>query len=232
MIYFHSTALESIAPVMIEDIRVGPIIQTPVARDRPINAGQTFIRAHEVTRSVGITFAIMEQHPDIRQRYIEAITDWALTDAPAAMQLPNHANKLLDVICTGLPEPSTRQWWESRLNLNFTAYDPFFYDAVEKSVSCGTSFTVKGNAPPKMRIERTLSSSASNAQYSDGTNTMKFSTIPAGNLVIDLNKQTAAVGSTSIMQYYSFDSSFIIPAVGSQTITGSGTVKWRERWQA
>ena len=232
MIYFHNTALESIAPVMIEDIRVGPIIQTPVARDRPINAGQTFIRAHEVTRSVGITFAIMEQNPDIRQRYIEAITDWALTDAPAAMQLPNHANKLLDVICTGLPEPSTRQWWESRLNLNFTAYDPYFYSITEKSAACGSAFVVLGNAPPKMRIERTLSSSASNAQYSDGTNTMKFSTIPAGNLVIDLNKQTAAVGSTSIMQYYSFDSSFIIPAVGTHTITGTGTVIWRERWQA
>lgn len=232
MIYFDGVALESVAPVKIEDIRVSPVIQLPLVRDKPIQAGATFVRAHEGTRTVGITFALLEQNYDARQKSIEAITAWALKDAPAPLQLPYHAYKQIDVLCTGLPEPSTRQWWESRLNLNFTAYDPFFYDTVEKSVSCGTSFTVKGNAPPKMRIERTLSSSASNAQYSDGTNTMKFSTIPAGNLVIDLNKQTAAVGSTSIMQYYSFDSSFIIPAVGTHTITGTGTVIWRERWQA
>ena len=36
MIIFNGAALESIAPVKIEDIRVGPIIQAPVARDRPL----------------------------------------------------------------------------------------------------------------------------------------------------------------------------------------------------
>lgn len=231
MIYFNGTALETVAPVKIEDIRVSPIVQAPVARDRPLNAGQTFIRTHEGTRTVGITFAIMEQNQGLRQRYIEAVTAWALTEAPAAMQLPNHANKLLDVLCTGLPEPSTRQWWESRLNLNFTAFDPFFYDIAEKSVACGTAFSVQGNAPPKMRIIHTLSASG-DLSYSDGTNSMAFSSVPAGDLVIDLNKQTARVGSSSIMSCLSFASRFIIPKTGAQTITGSGTVKWRERWQA
>ena len=231
MIYFHGIALESVAPVMIEDIRISPIIQAPVARDRPLNAGQTFIRTHEGTRSVCITFAIMEQNPDTRQRYIEAVTAWALTEAPAAMQLPNHTGKLLDVLCTGLPEPSTRQWWESRLNLNFTAFDPYFYDITEKSAACGSAFTVLGNAPPKMRITYTLSAQG-DLTYSDGTNTMAFTSVPAGDLTIDLNKQTARVGSTSIMSCLSFASRFIIPKTGAQTITGSGTVRWRERWQA
>ena len=54
--------------------------------------------------------------------------------------------------------------------------------------------------------------------------------IPAGDMVIDLNKQTAAVGTTSIMSNYSFSSKFIIPHAGNMTITGTGTVKWRERW--
>jgi hypothetical protein len=50
-------------------------------------------------------------------------------------------------------------------------------------------------------------------------------------MVIDLNAQTAQVGNTSIMQYYQPSGSFIIPRTGAQTITGTGTVKYRERWE-
>ena len=88
-----------------------------------------------------------------------------------------------------------------------------------------------------MRIERTLSSSASNQSYGitvpQGTSleTMSFTTIPAGNLVIDLNNQTAYVGAANIMEFYTAFSSFIIPRVGTQTITGTGTVKYRERFE-
>ena len=231
MIYLNGIALESIAPVKLEDIRVSPIVQTPVARDRPVNAGMTFIRAHEGTRTVGITFAIMEQDHDIRQRYIEAVTAWALTERPAPMQLPFHPDKVIYVMCTGLPEPSTRQWWESRLNLNFTAYDPFFYSTTEKSAACGTAFKVFGNAAPKMRIVTTLAASG-DLTYSDSINSMTFTSVGAGDVEIDLSKQTAKVGSASIMDKFGFTSTFIIPRTGDITIAGSGTVKWREAWQA
>ena len=231
MIYFNSVALESVAPVMIEDIRVSPIVQLPVSRDRPLQAGAAFIRARESTRTIGITFSILEQDHSTRQRYIEAVTAWALSDKPAPMQLPYHTGKLIDVLCTGLPEPSTRQWWESRLNLTFTAYEPFFYSAVEKQAACGTTFTVGGNAPPIMRIENTVSA-GDDRTYSDGTNTMSFNDLPAGALVIDLNAQTAVVGSVSAMPYYTLTSSFLLPKTGAQTITGTGTIFYRERWQA
>ena len=117
------------------------------------------------------------------------------------------------------------------MNLTFTAFDPFFYDIAEKTVACGTAFVVLGDEPPKMRIVNTFAADASNVAYSDGTNTMTFSTILAGDLVIDLNKQTAAVGNTSIMQYYALTSKFIIPRTGAQTITGTGSIKWIERWR-
>lgn len=232
MIYFNGTALESIAPVKIEDIRVSPITQAPVSRDRALNAGADFIRTRDGTRTIMVTFAIIEQDYDTRQQYIEAITAWASTDKPEPMQLPYHTNKLIDVLCTSLPDPSTRQWWESRLSLTFTAYDPYFYATTEKSAECGTQFEVLGNAPPKMRIERTLAEEAEEQSYSDGVNTMTFSEIPAGDMVIDLNRQTAKVGNTSIMSAYTFGSTFLVPKTGTQTITGTGTVKWRERWKA
>lgn len=232
MIYFNGTALESVAPVKIEDIRVSPITQAPVSRDRALNAGADFIRTRDGTRTIMITFAIIEQDYDTRQQYIEAVTAWATSEKPEPMQLPYHENKVIDVLCTSLPDPSTRQWWESRLSLTFTAFDPYFYATTEKSAECGAQFEVSGNAPPIMRIERTLSEDADDQSYSDGVNTMTFTAIPAGDMVIDLNRQTAKVGNTSIMSAYTFDSTFLKPKTGTQTITGTGTVKWRERWKA
>jgi hypothetical protein len=82
-----------------------------------------------------------------------------------------------------------------------------------------------------MRIERTLAAAAQDQTYSNGAQSMTFSQIPAGNMVIDLNAQTARVGNTTIMQYYQPSGSFIIPKPGAQTITGTGTVKYRERWE-
>jgi hypothetical protein len=82
-----------------------------------------------------------------------------------------------------------------------------------------------------MRIERTLDSSASDQSYGLGGNTITFSTIPAGKLVIDLDHQTAVVGTTNIMQYYNVNSRFLIPSTGGMKVTGTGTVYYRERWQ-
>jgi hypothetical protein len=82
-----------------------------------------------------------------------------------------------------------------------------------------------------MQVRRTLSSAASNQSYGDGVNTMTFTTIPAGNMVIDANEQTAVVGNNSIMQYYKPAGAFIVPKVGTNNITGTGTVYYRERWE-
>ena len=64
-----------------------------------------------------------------------------------------------------------------------------------------------------------------------GSQVMQFSLVPAGNLVIDLNKQTAAVSGASIMQYFGATGTFIEPVIGAnQIINGTGTIKFRERW--
>lgn len=232
MIVFDGVSLESIAPVRIEDIQVSPIQLNPVTRPRAIRWGAEFVRMGGGERTVAITFAILDDNKVSRQETIMNVSKWAKTDAEYRLELPIAPNMYLMCVCTQKPEPSVRKWWESKLRIVFTCVsDPYWISKNEKSVSCGTQFNVLGDAPPLIRIERTLAASASDQSYSDSVNTMMFSSIPQGDLIIDLNAQTAAVGTTSIMQYYAPASRFIPPKTGVQTITGTGTIKYRERFE-
>ena len=233
MITFNGVSLDSIANVKVEDIRVSPIQLTPVARARAIRFGSDFVRMGGGQRTVAITFAVLDMNQYNRHASLMGITQWAKNDREYMLELPQDPARVLYCVCTSRPEPSTRQWWESKLRLVFTCFDnPYWTSKAEKSVACGTAFNVLGDAPPLMRIERTVSgSAASNQTYSNGSESMTFSTIPVGDMVIDLDRQTAAVGNSSIMEYYEPSGSFIIPRIGTQTISGTGTVKYRERWQ-
>ena len=233
MIVFDGISLNSVANVKIEDIRVSPVKLNPVTRPRAIRGGSDFVRMRDGERTVTITFAVQDMDIVNRTASLQAIRQWAKSDKEYKLELLTDPNKYLMCVCTAKPEPSTRQWWEAKLRLVFTCFDdPYWITKKEYSVACGTAFSVLGDAPPLMRIERTVSgSAASNQSYSNSAQTMTFTTIPVGNMVIDLNKQTAAVGTTSIMQYYNPTGSFIIPQTGRQTITGTGTVKYRERYE-
>lgn len=232
MILFDGIDIRSVAGVKIDEIRVSGIQYQTTERARAVVAGADLVRNRAASRVVAVQFCLLSQHMNVRQAALDAISAWAKTDKEYKLQLPGHPDRYLMAVCTSKPDPSLKQWWE-KLRLTFKCVsDPYWIDNTEKSAACGTSFLVLGDAPPIMRIERTLSASASDQAYSDGTNTMTFSTIPAGDLVIDLDpeKQTAVVGNTSIMQYYNVNSKFIVPRTGTQTITGTGTVKYRERW--
>lgn len=232
MIVFNGIDIDSVAPVRIEDIKVSPIRYNPVVRPRAIRWGSEFVRMGGGERSITVTFAMLVRNAIERREAFESLSQWAKTDAEYMMELPNDPMRFLKCVCTNKPEPSTRAWWENKLRMVFTCYEnPYWTSKYVRSVACGTAFTVNGDAPPLMQIERTLSSSASNQSYSRGSQTMTFSTIPAGSLVIDLNRQTAKVGNDSIMQYYQPSGSFITPKNGTQTINGTGTVKYRERWE-
>lgn len=233
MIIFDGISIDSVAPVKIDDIRVSPIQYNPVARSRAIRFGSEFVRMGGGERVITIAFALLDMNKVTRHEAIMNISAWAKTDKEYKIELPQDPLRYLECVCTSKPTPSTRDWWEDKLQLVFTCYsNPYWTSKVEKSVSCGTQFNVLGNAPPLMKITRTVSgSAASNQSYSNGVQTMTFSSIPVGNMVIDLNRQTAQVGTSSIMQYYQASGSFIIPKTGIQTITGTGTVKYRERFE-
>lgn len=232
MIVFDGVSIDSVAPVMIEDIKVSPIRYNPVVRPRAIRFGSEFVRMSGGERTVTITFAMLERNTVARHEYLRNLSMWAKTDAEYKIELPQDPLRYLQCVCTGKPEPSTRAWWENKLRLTFTCYEnPYWTSKDEKAVACGTAFFAHGDAPPLMQVRRTLSSAASNQSYGDGVNTMTFTTIPAGNMVIDANEQTAVVGNNSIMQYYQPAGAFIVPKVGTNNITGTGTVYYRERWE-
>lgn len=232
MILFDGIDIKSVAGVRIEDVRVSSIQWSPLARSRATSPGSDFVRNRAGTRTATITFALLQRDMVARQAALDAICAWAKSDKEYKLELPGHPDRYLMAVCTAKPDPSLRQWWESKLRIVFTCFDnPFWNDKQEKSVACGTAFYVLGDAPPLMRIERTLASAVSNQSYALDGRTMTFSAIPSGSMVIDLTKQTAVVGTTSIMQYYNVNSKFIVPRTGQQTITGTGTVKYRERYQ-
>ena len=234
MIVFNGVSLNSVADVKIEDVRVNPIEYYEITRPRAIRGGSDFVRSRAGTRTVAITFALLDDNKVNRQKALMAISTWAKNDKEYKLELPWHPEHYLMAICTEKPDPSLRQWWESKLRLVFTCYENPYWNALqEKTASFGTAFNILGDAEPLMRFEETLTSSSQARSYSDGTNTMVFTFGGAvsGNIVIDLNKQTAKVGNSSIMQYYNINSKFIVPKTGLMNIDGSGTIKYRERWQ-
>ena len=234
MIIYNGVDFTETFPVKVDDIIVSPIQLTPVARQRAIQFGSEFVRMSGGQRTVTISFALLEMNQYTREQVMQDVRDWAKVGANAeyTLELPEFATRHLECACTSLPAHSYRQWWENKLTIVFTCFNNPYWtsnDAVE--VPCGTRFSVGGGAQPIMTIERSGTTKLTNQTYTNGSASMTFTQIPAGSLVIDLNRQTAAIGKSSIMQYYSPTSTWIVPKVGAnQYINGVGTVKYRERW--
>ena len=232
MIVFNGIEMTDVAPVKIDDIVVSPISLTPVARQRAIAFGADFVRMGGGSRTVTVTFALLDMDREARETSMQSLRDWARIDGEYTLELPHFTNRHLECVCTKHPDTSFRKWWENRLQFTFTCYNNPYWTSNELiEVPCGQSFSIGGSAPPILTIERNGVTNLTNQIYSNGTETMQFSTIPAGAFKIDLNKQTAQIGTTSIMRYYVPTSTWITPKIGAyQTITGVGTVKYRERW--
>lgn len=231
MITYNGADFTDVAPVKIDDIRVSPIGLNPVARQRATMWGQDFVRINGASRTVTITFALLEMDREARYKCISDITEWAKVGEKGQIYLPVMPDCHLDVSCTGLPEPSMRMWWENKLRITFQTFEnPYWTSNNETTAGCNQDFTVGGNAPPLMRIERTLSTASANQSYSSGEASMNFSQIPAGSLVIDLNNQISTVSGTNIDHLLTPTSTYIKPQAGTQRIKGVGTVVYNERW--
>ena len=232
MIRFNNVELTDIAPVKIEDVFVSPIELTPVARQRAICFGAEFVRMDGGTRTVAVSFALLETNREERERVMQDIRNWASIGKEYTLELPEFSNRHLECAVTKLPEHSYRKWWEDKLTIVFTCFNSPYWTSNELiEVPCGAVFSIGGSAQPLIQLYRYGTQGMSNPSYSDGVNTMSFTEIPAGEFIADLNRQTAAIGGASIMRNYVPTSSWIVPKVGAyQSITGNGFVRYRERW--
>ena len=232
MIIYNGIDLTELVPIKIDEIMVSPIQLNPVVRPRAIQYGSEFVRISGGTRKVAVTFALLDMDTDEREQFMQTLRDWASIGSEYTLELPEFTDRHLECAVTSLPDHSYRKWWENKLKIEFTCFNNVYWTSNQLiEVPCGTAFSIGGSAPPLVTIERTGASPLSNQTYSNGADSMTFTTIPAGALVIDLNRQTAAIGKTSIMKYYKATSTWIAPKIGAnQMITGEGTVKYRERW--
>ena len=241
MIWFNEESILDVAPVRIVDVLVSPIRMTPTARQRPIKWGADFVRMTGGERTVDIEFALLTDSAMNRQEQLRQLARWARQAAPGALRIDGHEGVHLSAVCTGLPEPSYRQWWESKLRITFTCFEPYWLSDIPqaKAFSSGSvSAYIAGDAPALARIAWT-NTAVSDWAFASGGRTMAFEGIPAGDVVIDLNRQTAACGGVSVMEKFvlSPTNAFILPACGNVEINCATTaadtpvLRWVSRWE-
>ncbi len=233
MLLFDGVALESVAPVRIDDIVVSPVTQAATVVDRAVLSGADFVRIRGKTRTITITFAILTNDMQNRATYMQSVRRWAAKAQPCRMMLPDRIGQYIMAVCTTPPSLSLRKWWET-VKMVFTSYEPFFESTGENSSACGTPFMVNGSAEPRMQIRENISQALDAPSWVwNGKKTISLSgTVGPGALVIDLTRQMITLNGQSIMSSYVFpDSDFFAPQIGYNNITGPGRVFWRERWE-
>ena len=80
MIIYDGVSIESVADVKIEDVRVSPIQFDEVTHPRAIRGGSDFVRSRAGTRTVAVTFALLDDDQINRQKKLDAISMWAKND--------------------------------------------------------------------------------------------------------------------------------------------------------
>ena len=125
MLLFNGVAFEDVAAVNVVDIVVSPITQAVTAVDRAVLSGSDFVRIRGKTRTITVTFALLDQDRDARCESMEAIRRWAASDKPQRLMLPDRIGQYIDAICTTFPQLSIRERWAVG-KIVFTSYEPFF----------------------------------------------------------------------------------------------------------
>lgn len=232
MVIYHGVALEDVIPARILDVKVSSIKTKVTARDRAVMDGAVFVSRRGESRTVTVLFTVLERDMTLRAEHAQKLRAWATADKPAPLTVPQRAHQRLMAVCTALPDVSGRDWWE-QLSMTFTAYDPYFVDAAQKMVPCGLPFLVEGSGPPEIFLRAALEEAITAPDWSlDGAKTLGLTgSVGPGALEIDFGSQSITLNGDSIMDRYAFGSTFFDIGPGPHTVTGTGALYWRERWQ-
>lgn len=229
MLSFNGVDITSIAPVEILNVTIGGVKITNDTKERPDTDGSYFVRRRAQEREVTIAFTLPVDTYSTRDAYADAVIAWCKSVQPASLIIPNRSGAHLLAVCTEYPNFSERDFGEE-LEMKFTAYDAGWISDTEKSSACGTPFTVLKTEAPTARIERTLAAQADVTYTLDGVKTFTLAGVSAGLLVIDLNRKTATLNGSSVLDKLPLANDIFDLPIGAHTIAGTGTVYWRERW--
>lgn len=228
---FDGVDIETISPVKIIDITVGQPKQSVVTAPRPISPGQAFIRSTYTTRVITVQFALLITSPIEREAALQALRAWAHPGQPGTLTVDSRPGQSITAVCTGLPDPSMRQWWEDKLKITFTCYDPLFVDITEQTAASGAQAVVLGDAPPLAYLTIDVGSGYNTVTVTDGTRTLTLSgQMSAGTITIDLEheKITHSVDG-NISSLLTLTSRFPQLKIGINTITGA-ILHYKPRW--
>lgn len=231
MLSFNGIALEDIAPALMSNIEIDAPSVKATSADHPISAGEYFVRIKRGTRKVKVTFYIPESDRSNRAEYMDLVATWASSAEPKQLILPNQPGKYLNAICTQFPDYSTSEWTE-KPSIVFTAFEPAFTDISESIAPCGLPFQIGGNAPASGYILNVNAASVTDPSWvMDGVETIALSgTFAAGTIKVDLDDKVVYLGTVPQMTKVTLQSRFFELAPGLHTITGNGSLFYRQRW--
>ena len=241
MIEFNGQSISDIAPVKILNVAVSSPKPSVIARPIARKDGQVPVYRTNTTRTVTVTFNLLSQEQEQRVWWIERLNSWLSPRDERPLTMKKYPEVYLNVICTGTPDLTLRDWSEVH-TIQFTAYDPYFTATHEKTARVNDAFVVTGTQTPKLRI--TFDGGAStitNARWSHYVgwqldSVSSFIQIDGAAYAsnIEINVPDRIVRNSNGYLPYTLDSRWFNIALGRNAIVGTngaaGTVHWYERY--
>ena len=235
MVRFNEVDLESIGKeIRIIDVNVSAPSILPTIINPDLIDGALFSRSNYGERTVTVTFVIMTDDKARRSELFRELYLWADIKSTHSLVVPQEPDGYLDAVCTSLPDASSASYWD-QLELVFTAYDPYFHSFNENQSVIGSDFTITRHDCLDWRIEFSVPNQIQYPAWRHNSGKeIAFSTMQAGDLVIDSKTQTAYIDDLSALPNLMLGSRFFTLPNGNNRIIpingAGGYITWRERW--
>lgn len=199
------------------------------------SSGVRFVSNRHKARRIAITVEL-PLSPLTYARDVNFLQAWAYSKEPKGLTLSCYPGKFLDACtCTSFGAFNPKTWWLP-IEIEFTAWNPYFLSLVPKTASVGDAFTITGNASPLLSIEQSIDSPLVSPKWiidnSEFVKIVDGKTISPCELMIDFDAKVVLQNGESIMRFVSLQSRFPELFPGTHSISGpsGGIVKWYERW--
>lgn len=143
-VWLDGMGLEDISPrVKIKTIEPGAPAMTLKTADNAKYSGVRFLMQKEGSRTVKITFRILEADEQRRENIFSDILAWA---HGSRLELADRPGLYLPVLCTAFPVMKNQRDYSADLTMNFTAFNPAWRAMVPTTTTLKTTAGVSASA--------------------------------------------------------------------------------------